>query len=168
MNNIVRLDNWIFRGINSRLRCSLLNRVMPYVTHLGGATISVTTCILLIIISYGISDLGKSAFFALAGSHLIVQVIKRFVTRPRPHLALDGVNLWENLILKDYSFPSGHTTASFSLAMVISLYYPAAAPLVLSLAGLIGVSRIYLGLHYPTDVFIGLVIGVISGLIAAV
>lgn len=168
MNYIVRFDNWVFRGINSRLRCQLLDKVMPGLTFLGGATISVLTCILLIIISYRVNDLGKASFYALAGSHLVVQIVKRFVTRPRPYLALDGVNLWEGHILKDYSFPSGHTTASFSLATVIGMYYPVAAPFVLLLAWLIGVSRIYLGQHYPTDVFIGSVTGIVSGVIAVV
>lgn len=166
MNYITRMDNWIFRSINSRFRCSLLDKLMPRLTFLGGATASVITCILLLIISYQVNGLGKSSFYALAGSHLIVQIVKRFITRPRPYLVMEGVNLWEDLILKDYSFPSGHTTASFSLATVIGIYYPVVAPFVLLLAWLVGVSRIYLGLHYPSDVFIGSVIGIVSGILA--
>ena len=166
MNYIVRFDNWVFRGINGRLRCRVLDKLMPGMTFLGGATASVVTCILLMVISYKINGLGKSSLYALAGSHLVVQIMKRFVTRPRPYLALDEVNIWEKFILKDYSFPSGHTTASFSLATVISVYFPAVAPFVLILALLVGLSRIYLGQHYPSDVFIGSLIGIVSGIIA--
>lgn len=165
MYYISRLDNWMFKNINSRLRCSLFNRLMPVLTHLGGTTASVLIAVTLFIVTYGIDDLGKNSVYALAGSQLVVQLVKRVVPRPRPFLVIKDANVWQNLILRDYSFPSGHTTASFALATVISFAHPIAALIVIPAAMLIGMSRIYLGLHYPTDVVIGAIIGIVSAII---
>ncbi len=70
MQYIFRWDNWIFSRINNHLSCPLLNRLMPVLTFLGGARMSVLTCLILLAASYGKSDLGKNALYALAGSHL--------------------------------------------------------------------------------------------------
>lgn len=139
---------------------------MVLMTILGGAGVSIFTCLILVLLGYSVHGLGQSSVIALTGSHLVVRLIKRFVSRRRPYLVLDGVNLREGYILKDYSFPSGHTAACFSLAAVIAVYFPAVAPFVLFIALLTGISRIYLGMHYPTDVFIGALIGIIFGILA--
>ncbi|MGR5119534.1 phosphatase PAP2 family protein [Vibrio astriarenae] len=59
-----------------------------------------------------------------------------------------------------YSLPSGHTAAGFLMATVISHYYPPLAPVAFVWAGLIGLSRILLGVHFVTDVVIGVLLGV--------
>jgi undecaprenyl-diphosphatase len=61
-----------------------------------------------------------------------------------------------------FSFPSGHTAAAFVIATLISHFFPALLVPVYFWAFLMGVSRIYLGVHYPTDILAGLVIGIIS------
>jgi len=156
-----RWDISLFKSINNKWRCSFLDRLMPKITHLGGIKISILTCLALLFFSSQ-SPLGKEAAVALAGSQGIVQLVKKFIPRPRPYLSIPGTQLWHSLTLRDYSFPSGHTTASFSLFTLLSIYCPILAPLFLPLALMVGLSRIYLGLHYPSDVVTGAVLGAIS------
>jgi undecaprenyl-diphosphatase len=61
------------------------------------------------------------------------------------------------------SFPAGHAATAFAGAVVLAFVVPRAAPLLLSIAALIGFSRIYVGVHYPTDVLAGAVIGAVVG-----
>jgi undecaprenyl-diphosphatase len=59
-----------------------------------------------------------------------------------------------------WSFPSGHTASSFASAWILALVWPKARPLLFGVAGMVGLSRIYLGAHYPGDVAIGAVLGI--------
>lgn len=104
---------------------------------------------------------------ALIADLIICNVIlKPIVARIRPYSINQTVQLLVTP-LKDYSFPSGHTAASF--ASVSALYFAgrkrmAAGAFVLSV--LIAFSRMYLYVHYPTDVLGGLIIGLLCGWIA--
>jgi undecaprenyl-diphosphatase len=87
--------------------------------------------------------------------------IKKNIKRPRPFNKLKGI---QNLIVPpdEFSFPSGHTGAAFLMATVISLAFPLFCVPVLLWAGSVGFSRIYLGVHYPSDVLAGMILGLLS------
>ena len=97
-------------------------------------------------------------------SQAIVQILKRGFGRERPYKMVENINTFK-IELKDYSFPSGHTTASFCMAATLSLNMPKLSIFLYILAMIIGISRIYLAVHYPTDVLVGIILGVASSMI---
>lgn len=147
-------DQRMLYYFNLRIRCDFLDRWMNLITHLGGAVFTITLALVLGFLT----NFGWNAALALAASHLLVHVLKKSFSRKRPYMT-DGKILVQPNPLQDYSFPSGHTTAIFSVAMTLALELPWTVFIVIPIASMVGLSRIYLGLHYPTDVGIGAVIG---------
>jgi undecaprenyl-diphosphatase len=96
---------------------------------------------------------GVLALVAVASSHLLVQLLKRTISRPRPRLPIGVAALIQPP--DRFSFPSGHAAAALSLALAIA---PAAGVLgvaILAVGFAVGISRCYLGVHYPGDVLAG-------------
>lgn len=102
-------------------------------------------------------------FSAVLFSGLCTLLIKEIVDRPRPYIEL-GLSASQLLIVTDptVSFPSGHTTSAFATASVVVYYFRKWAAPALLIAGIAGLSRIYLLVHYPSDVFAGAAIGILS------
>jgi len=136
---------------------------MRWVTHLGGARVTIGIGLLLVAI--GEQLLGLAALFALTTSHLVVQVLKRAVARPRPCDA--NGRLLALIDLPDlYSFPSGHAAAASAVGGTIAFAHPLLAPVLLPLAALIAVSRVSLRVHHRGDVIAGGLLG-LAGAVAA-
>ncbi len=149
--------------IQQHLRCMPLDRLMVIVTTLGngGAVWLLTGAVLLI--SRRTRRLGLCLLAALAVTAAVCSLgLKPLVARPRPCDLNTTVQL---LIARpgDYSFPSGHTAASFAAVTVLALgrcRYRLAATV---LAALIAFSRLYLYVHFPTDILGGALLGVLTG-----
>lgn len=91
-------------------------------------------------------------------------LIKNIVGRLRPELVLNNIAVYTKV--NDYfSFPSSHAATAFAGAVIVSRIFPKGAPYFYFLAFLIAFSRIYLGVHYPLDVLIGAVLGLLVGFI---
>ena len=106
--------------------------------------------------------------FHMAAAGLVCTVLykwlKRKTHRPRPYNKNQGISCGI-APLDQFSFPSGHTLHAVAFSVVALAYYPALAWLLLPFTALVAVSRLVLGLHYPSDVLAGIVIGAtISGL----
>jgi undecaprenyl-diphosphatase len=99
--------------------------------------------------------------FSLIISHIPVAISKKMYPRKRPYLSLPDTNIGNNP-LKDHSFPSGHTTAIFSIVTPLIFLNPFIGMFLLFAALLVAISRMYLGLHYPSDVLAGIVLGISS------
>ncbi|NLL80825.1 MAG: phosphatase PAP2 family protein [Tissierellia bacterium] len=153
-------DDYFINLINSRIKNKYLDVFMYRVTDLGGAIfITMFTLSLVIFGSDENKLIGIEALLSLTLSQIIVHSLKKIMSRERPYKIIEHLNTF-GIDLSDYSFPSGHTAASFSLATTLALNLPRFTLIVYILALLIAISRIYLGVHYPTDVAAGLILGI--------
>lgn len=158
-------DVFILNIFNQKIKCSFLDKIMPPITYLGSLTFSVLICfITLLIKNEKIHDFAISMIISLAFSAAVTQILKKKANRIRPFLKVENLYI-KKIGIDDYSFPSGHTCAAFSMATISGLYFPGFSFLFISLGFLVGVSRMYLGVHYPTDVGIGIIIGSLSSLL---
>lgn len=161
-------DEAVLRGVHE-LANPALDTVMRYATNLGytWAIAAGTIIIVWLCLRQGKY---RQALFALAGiggSAFINLILKALFQRDRPQL-------WERLVTENsYSFPSGHAMASASLAMVIVvLLWPTKWRLTAIIGGIIymvfiAFTRLYLGVHYPTDIIAGWLVTALWIVIAA-
>lgn len=149
--------------INKRIRRPFFDFLFFNITNLANLE-SVFIFVLALVVFKKSRLLGIEVFISLAISSIIVQILKRLFSRNRPYWIIENLNTY-GIDLRDYSFPSGHTTASFCIAVIFFLNYINIGIGFLILAFLIAISRIYLAVHYPTDVLAGIIIGTITSLI---
>ncbi|TAL11218.1 MAG: phosphatase PAP2 family protein [Nitrospirae bacterium] len=113
-------------------------------------------------------ELGIRGLVAIAGIAAATQSLKHLVGRPRPRFAhADEFVLSPSLDSGLDSFPSGHAANAFGAAAVIAWFVPALRAPAYVVAGLVGLSRVVRGSHFPTDVFAAAVLGVLIGSLAA-
>lgn len=157
----------ILDAIQLHLRCGFLDKAMPLVTALGNGGAIWIGCAGLLLLIPQTRKQGIALALGLAIEVLCCNVIlKPLVGRIRPCDVREAVQL---LVARptDYSFPSGHTGASFAAVSALcfsksKLWIPS---FVLSV--LIAFSRLYLYVHYPSDVLAGILIGIMAGYMGA-
>lgn len=165
MKNPFKLfDNLFINLINKKMNNKFFSFLFYYITNLGGPFFLIGLVIVLIVLGNDMRSLGIEIALALGVSTIVVQILKRTFSRNRPYWILENLNTY-GIDLRDYSFPSGHSAASFSVCTIIALNFPAFSLLIMFVAILVAVSRIYLAVHYPTDVLAGIIIGIVSSLI---
>lgn len=166
MEFILNLDGNILLWIQEYLREDFLNPFIIFITSLGNGGLVWIAASVFMLCSSSTRKAGVMSILALILSFVINNLIlKNAVARTRPWIDVEGLKV---LIKKpwDYSFPSGHTASSFAAAVVMYKTLPArfGIPAVI-LATAISLSRLYIGVHYPTDVLAGALSGIIIGLV---
>lgn len=157
---LMELDASSLLWIQEYIRNDFLTPVMKFITHLGDQGKIWIALAVLCLFFTGTRKAGILTGISLLSSLLVNNMLlKNLVGRTRPYEVIAGL---ERIIEKQggLSFPSGHTASSFAAAVVLYLMCPKKIGVpALVLAILIGVSRLYLGVHYPTDVIAGAVSG---------
>lgn len=160
---------WEFAVLNfiaENLRTEFLNSFMAFVTSLGEAgMIWIITAIILITVKpfrkIGLAMLVALFIMQITGNMLL----KPWVGRKRPFQVCPGAPV----VISPpggYSFPSGHTYSSFAAATVLFLGNKRLGIPAVLLAAMIGFSRLYLYVHFPTDVLAGMILGILVGSMA--
>ncbi len=152
-------DEAVLHGVN-QLASPGLNVVMMTLTQLGGlwAVLVITAVLVVLLWRKRMRRMSVLLTFGVGGAGLINLILKSIFQRDRPEL-------WELLVIENsYSFPSGHAMASSALAFsLIVIFWPTRWRwLVVAIMGVytfaIGLTRLYLGVHYPTDVVAGWIV----------
>ncbi|MBQ7045363.1 MAG: phosphatase PAP2 family protein [Clostridia bacterium] len=157
----------ILDALQDVFSCRFLDALMPFITHLtDGGAIWIALSLVLIIFKKtrraGISMAISLAIGLIVGN----LALKNIVGRIRPYDVNESVTL---LVERpsDYSFPSGHTLASFEAATALFIHHKKAGVFALAVAFLTAFSRLYLYVHYPTDVLFSMVLGIGIAILSA-
>ena len=157
----MNFELWILDFIQT-LRFPILDQIMKGITFLGDKGLIWISLALLLCFFKKTRKIGILMITGLILNALICNVIlKPCIQRLRPFTYYDV-----SLIVsepKDYSFPSGHTSASFVCCSIFYFLKRKEFPLLLILALLISFSRLYLYVHFPTDVLAGILLGTLNG-----
>lgn len=166
---IQHLDESILWWIAQDLRVDWLNPLVEVYTSLGNVGLGFIVVALLLLVIRKTRWSGATALTAMVLGVVVTNLtIKPLVTRDRPWVVMDG---FVSLVTSSdpHSFPSGHTTAAFAFGVALCLTLPQkwAKAAVITAAALMGMSRLYVGVHFPTDVVAGMIIGTVCGVLAS-
>ena len=150
LDTLLKLDGDILLWIQDNLRAGWLDPIMKFITYLAnGGALWIGICVLLLILKKTINNI----------------ILKNIIARTRPYEVVEGLNRIIGA-QSDFSFPSGHSGASFAVAVVMFMEMPKKYGVpALIVATLIAFSRLYVGVHYPFDVIAGVLTGTIYAVI---
>ena len=168
-NCAVSFDLPILEWIQANLQSAFLDKLMPIITAFGNGGIFWIACAVLLMFLPKTRRIGFGMAFALTmGLVVCNMILKPGVARIRPYDLQETLGVTIDLLIKrshDFSFPSGHTIASFEACTVLMLGNKKLGIPATLLAILIAFSRLYLYVHYPTDVIVSVVLGTVFGII---
>lgn len=162
--------NWVYNAdwailnfIEEHMHSGVCDAIFKNITHLGDGGI------LWIIIAIALMLFRRTRYIGIAvavslalNSIICLGILKPAFARLRPFMLDSGIDLILHAPT-DFSFPSGHTASSFSAAVTLLLYNRKYGVLSLIAAALIAFSRLYLMVHFPSDVIAGIALGALTG-----
>lgn len=161
-----KIDIKILNFINTHLKNNFLDKMMPFITVFGDMGFIWIVLAVVLMTKQKYREMGVVIILTLMFTTIIGEcIIKNLVKRKRPFTN----NIKENALLIrkpiTYSFPSGHTASSFAVAGVFIAYESSLSIYITILAVLITFSRLYLNVHYPSDVLFGGILGMLCSFI---
>ena len=165
MQIITNIDFSLLNWIHEHLVCSFLNFLMPKITFLGNGGLIWIVAAIIMIFFKKYRKTGIMIGTGLSAGVIIGNVLlKNLIARDRPCCINETVPMLISTP-QDYSFPSGHTLSAFVAATIIMHSDRRMGIAAYVLASMIAFSRLYLYVHFPTDVLAGALLGIVIGLI---
>lgn len=147
-----------------------LDEVVKFITHLGDAGILWIAMGIVLLFFKKTRPIGFTVLISLLFDYLFINVIlKGLVARPRPFVVNEAIEKLITMSESSYyrSFPSGHSGGAFAAMFALYKWVPKKIGIpALILASLVALSRLYVGVHYPTDIIGGCIIGFICSVLA--
>lgn len=166
MNFLNEFELHLLHVLHDVLNCELADSFFSLITKLADAGVFWIILAIVLLFFKKTRRAGVAMAFSLILGLLITNItIKPLVARIRPYVVDPSIVL----IIppeSEFSFPSGHTSTSFECAFALFCYNKKAGAVALELATMIGISRLYLMVHYPTDVICGALFGVVIAIVA--
>ncbi|NOV57442.1 phosphatase PAP2 family protein [Clostridium saccharobutylicum] len=157
MKEINKFDNYILCFIKKYVHNKYLDILMPIITYMGNVGSIWIIIASIILLGNTHKLIGYITIFTLIiGTILGEGIVKNIVRRVRPCNKHNNVSLLISRPLS-YSFPSGHALSSFAASEMLSISYPQYRFIFM----LIALSRMYLYVHYPTDIIAGIILGIL-------
>lgn len=174
IETLLALDGAVLIWIQENLRSNVLTPVMLFVTRTGNAGMIWILLSLMLLCFKKTRRAGAAGLLGLVFSLILNNLfLKNAVARIRPYEVVEGLKLLTEQA-RDFSFPSGHTGSSFACATAVALVQRHSSRggefrwyrILPVYAALMGFTRLYIGIHYPTDVFVGMLTGILCGYLA--
>ena len=164
MKTLEYIDQSLFFFINQTCSTKILNFFMPFITNQKNWVLPIIFLVFILMTKAGKRGritLGVLIICISLTDFISAQLIKPWIGRIRPsHEILDQINL---LVYKGgkWSFPSNHAANTMALTVVIGYFYERYKPVLILFTILMGISRVYVGVHYPFDIIGGFFVGYI-------
>ena len=155
------LSQWM-RGAATR---AWIFSILKAASLLGDGWVWFGALLLVALVGGNAGSAAAVRLFAVGATDLVLyRIIKRWIARPRPPMSSNPIERVRPLDV--FSFPSGHVMHAVACSIVLTAYFPAAAFVVWPLTILVALSRVILGLHYPSDVIAGAALGATVALLS--
>ncbi len=181
---IEKADHGLFDLINRDGQTDFFDILMPILSNLNYFLVPFGLLLIFLLVKKNVKlrVLAISILLLiLVSDNLSTLVLKKMFNRPRPYHSVSNVHMYyrvtekwsttpqlkEKVYGKSHSMPSNHATNMFAVAILLSFYFRRFWPVFYLIALFVGYSRIYLGDHFPLDVFVGAVAGTLIGLLFA-